>query len=128
GGRRHLLSEVLPAWHQACRDASSEEGSPGLSFVKDPGAPSPFPAALHPLHQAAVLAQQPGRKAWPTSLLPDETVEQLLQQVEHAQLAALCPEDLEVEALLAGGLEAATGSAPPSCPITLVLGLPGADQ
>ncbi|KAG1661518.1 hypothetical protein FOA52_000028 [Chlamydomonas sp. UWO 241] len=132
-GRRHILSDVLPVWQQACADSGAPSelrtpgiaelplGAPQISYLKDADLDNPLPAECHRAGVAAVhRAHGGGSKRWPAMDEADGSVEAAVARLDAMELAAgLAPLDPSLEALLPGN---GTG-----VPISLVLGAPSAD-
>ncbi|GIL82333.1 hypothetical protein Vretifemale_11240, partial [Volvox reticuliferus] len=137
--RRFLIQSVLPAWNQTCREAaaaatelSSETHRSPVSYFKDMDAPNPFPAALHRAHTFAVQGSAAGGavKIWPAIMADDNSVQSAIEGLDAEELRGpMSGLDPSVEALLLQPpLPPAAATAAPGGAVTLVVGLPGADQ
>ncbi|KAG2432090.1 hypothetical protein HXX76_009017 [Chlamydomonas incerta] len=138
--RRFIITIVLPAWQQTCREAAAaaEEGAGGgggdggaAGYLKDMDAPNPFPAPLHREHAFAIRSSTAGGagKSWPALVAADAEVEGALAALDDAELRHhLSGAHPHVEALLLQPPAPATAAAEPPIGLALVVGLPGADQ
>ncbi|GFR45023.1 hypothetical protein Agub_g6334, partial [Astrephomene gubernaculifera] len=146
--RRLLMGSVLPAWQQTCRQAAlaaaeAHDTPSAASYRKDMTAPNPFPSMeLYAAHAYAIQSSTAGgsTKSWPALAAEDSLLEAALERLDaqelHGPLSGLDP---AVEALLQLPLTPPPPTPPapqpaPSPPyrtsttITLIVGLPGADQ
>eukprot|EP00798_Chlamydomonas_sp_ICE-L_P020572 gene20572-27366_t len=132
-GRKHMLSVVLPAWQQACRDSAAlhdladSAGPSGgsISYVKDPFATNPFPSELFQsaLHWGAL--QHEGGKQYASTESPDAEVKGALEGMDKTEMSSgLGPLDQGVESMLLRPQPAGAVS----MGVTLVAGLPGSEQ
>ncbi|GLI70776.1 hypothetical protein VaNZ11_015810 [Volvox africanus] len=137
--RRFLIQSVLPAWNQTCREAAtaatesrSETHRSPVSYFKDMDAPNPFPAALHRAHTFAIQSSAAGGavKTWSAIVADDDAVRSAIEGLDAEELRGLMSGlDPSVEALLLQPpLPGAAATAAPGGAVTLVVGLPGADQ